>query len=650
MSSPGTRADRGRVLMVALDAAELSFVRASLPRLPVLRRLFDEAVFFPLRSSAEYVSASVWPTMYTGGSVGEHGISQHIQWDPAAMRMRRISADWLYCEPFWYTLARAGLGVTVLDVPFAFENRLPQAVEVTNWGSHDLLGRLATNPPGLRREIIRQFGHHPMGYEIPVSKDTRQLTAMQRELVEGAAIKGRLARWLRDTTDWDFYLAVFGETHRGGHILWRDHDTVHAHVPPGALLDVYRSVDAGLGAVLEGVDTETTTVIVSALHGMGANVSQEHFVRRAMDRINAGFRHETAARERPPAAQRGLMRTLRESIPAPVQHAVARAVPVEVRDWVVSREVTGGLDWQRTPGFALRSDLFSFVRLNVAGRERQGLLEPGSERVHPLRRARHAELPRAARRRHGRAHRPRRRPCARALLGSAARAPTRSHPALDARVSSESGVLGGAWDDRGGAGLGTHRRAPARWIRARSRKARARGRPTAAHQQRRLSALRLAPSGGAPGVVIGGGGDDGGIFRLRCGSLGAIFEKTDFVVIRRRAVDGVPAVADAVDELHRHRLRERERGHVQVPALTLQRDPRLPVEALFQQQLADAVGCELPVTILEAARGLGPARAAATDLTRRHVFGRDQGERRVVDAQLVLRGRRRIAEGDLRRG
>jgi predicted AlkP superfamily phosphohydrolase/phosphomutase len=46
---------------------------------------------------------------------------------------------------------------------------------------------------------------------------------------------------------------------------------------------------------------------------------------------------------------------------------------------VVGREVTGGLDWTRTPGFALRSDLFSFVRLNVAGRERLGTLQAGSD-------------------------------------------------------------------------------------------------------------------------------------------------------------------------------------------------------------------------------------------------------------------------------
>jgi predicted AlkP superfamily phosphohydrolase/phosphomutase len=364
--------------MVAVDAGELSFIRASLQSLPTFQRLLHEGVFFPLRSSADHIAASVWPTMYTGKSAGEHGISQHIQWDPVGMRMRRIASDWMYCEPFWYDIARAGLGVTVLDVPFTFEGRLPQAVEVNNWGSHDLMGGFQANRPGLRKEIRRRFGRHPMGYEIPVSKDARQLVAMKQECVVGAGTKGRLARWLRDTTAWDFYLAVFGECHRGGHIMWHDHDEVHAHVPKGALLEVYRAVDAAVGEVLEGVDTDTTTVVVFSLHGMGYNLSQEHFTRRVMDRINARYRHEVSTQVDAAPTRRGLILALRESIPASLQHRIARAVPVGVRDWVVAREVTGGLEWSRTPGFALRSDLFSFLRLNVKGRERLGMLEPGS--------------------------------------------------------------------------------------------------------------------------------------------------------------------------------------------------------------------------------------------------------------------------------
>lgn len=368
-----------RVLMVAVDAAEISFIRSSLGSLPTFRRLIEGGAFFPLRSTAEHISASVWPTMYTGTMPGEHGISQHIQWDPDRMAMRRITAEWLYREPFWDALARQGLGVTVLDVPFLFESRQPGVVAVVNWGSHDLVGPFVADPPGLAREIRRRFGRHPMGYEIPVNKDSGQLDGMRRELVAGAGRKAELARWLRETSDWDLFLVVLGECHRGGHILWDDSDAERSHVPPGALLEVYHAVDAAVGRILEGVDLETTTAIVFALHGMGRNMSQEHFVRRAMDRINAAFWNGGAPRSDDAPRQGGIMRTLREAIPARVQHAVARGVPVQVRDWVVERETTGGLDWSQTPGFALRSDLYSFVRLNLVGRERDGLLEVGSE-------------------------------------------------------------------------------------------------------------------------------------------------------------------------------------------------------------------------------------------------------------------------------
>ena len=421
------------------------------------------------------------------------------------MRMRRIASDWLYSEPFWYDLVRAGFGATVLDVPFSFENRLPRAVEVINWGSHDLLGRFQTNPPGLRREIVRRFGRHPMGYEIPVSKDTGQLAAMTRECVDGAGTKARLACWLRETTNWDFFLAVFGECHRGGHILWRDHDDVHAHVPKGALLEVYRAVDAGVGTLLEGIDTATTTVVVFALHGMGHNFSQEHFVRRALDRVNARYWRESAppddpARENAAPGRRGLIRALRESIPPSLQHRIARSVPVGVRDWVAGREVTGGRDWRRTPGIALRSDLFSFLRLNLAGRERSGALGAGSDAHRRYVEQVTDRFSRTARGWHERADRARRH----AASGQISRRPpgsaARSAAALDRRVPGFRSPFAVAGPDPRRSGLGAHGRTSTRRLRPRARPKGERRRAAAARAQQRFPPLRFTPARRAPAM------------------------------------------------------------------------------------------------------------------------------------------------------
>lgn len=365
---------RGRLLGIGLDAADIVFIRTNLAHLPNLRRVFEEGSVHPLRSTAEQLAGSVWPTFYTGTLPGMHGIAQHIQWDPDAMRMRRVTADWLYCEPFWYDFARRGGRIVAVDVPFTFPSRLPHGIEVSSWGSHDKLGAYDVNRADLRREIRRRFGRHPMGDEIPVDKTPAQLDAIRRSLIAGAAAKGRLSRWLMESADWTFFLTVFGEPHRGGHILWPDPD---GRVPADALLDVYRAVDAAMGEALAGVDPASTAVMVFALHGMRSNFSQEHFVRPVVERINAVFAGETGTPER--RAGGGIMRRLREAVPPALQHAIALSVPVAVRDWVVAREVTEGLDWARTPGLALRGDVQGYVRLNLLGREAKGILQAGSD-------------------------------------------------------------------------------------------------------------------------------------------------------------------------------------------------------------------------------------------------------------------------------
>jgi predicted AlkP superfamily phosphohydrolase/phosphomutase len=371
--------------MIGVDAAELGFIQQQLPFLPAFRRILETGTLHRLASTAGVLSGSVWPTFYSARLPGEHGIYHHLQWDAGAMQLRRVADDWLYVEPFWYELQRRGLEVAAIDVPMSFPSRLTRGAELINWGSHDELGPFLASPGHLAREIRRRFGRHPMGSEIPVHKSRDELDKIGRNLVAGASLKGDLSCWMLAQADWDFFLTVFGETHRGGHLLWPEDDT-----PAGAtddrLLDVYRAVDQSIGRLLEAGRERVTTFIVFALHGMGRNDSQEHFMPKVMDRVNSGFLgHATASSGRAGsesrASQRSAMRILRERLPARLQSAVARAVPVAVRDLVVSRQISAGHDWGRTPGIALLADLNGYLRWNLRGRERRGMLEGQGDRL-----------------------------------------------------------------------------------------------------------------------------------------------------------------------------------------------------------------------------------------------------------------------------
>jgi len=300
------------------------------------------------------------------------------------MQLRRVAEDWLYVEPFWYELERQAFRVAAIDVPMSFPSRLSQGAEIINWGSHDELGPFRAYPKSLAGQIRSRFGHHhPMGSEIPVRKTRDQLERVRRNLVAGARLKGELSLWMLAQEEWDFFLTVFGETHRGGHLLWPE-ELEDGATPPDGLLDVYRAVDQSLGTLLDAVSGDGTTVIVFALHGMGRNDSQEHFMPRVMDRVNAQFLGRrsgaTGSGSRDLVSRRqGVIRMLREQVPARVQNAIARAVPVGVRDMVVSRQISGGHDWNGTPGIALLADLNGYLRWNLRGRERQGMLESDGE-------------------------------------------------------------------------------------------------------------------------------------------------------------------------------------------------------------------------------------------------------------------------------
>ena len=367
--------------MIGIDAAELSFIEASPSSFPNLSRALKRGVARRLRSTAGELAGSVWPTFYTGTPPGEHGVYHHLQWDSESMRLRRVSADWLYCEPFWYELERRGYRVIALDIPMSFPSRISRGVEVNNWGSHDQLGPFTTQPRDFEAKIRRRFGSHPMGYEIPVNKTRGELSRIRDNLVAGARIKGELAQWLLGEREWDFSIVVFGECHRGGHILWPEDAGEDSIIPQDALLDVYKSVDEAAGKLINALPPQTTVIIFS-LHGMGPNNSQEHFVPKIMDRVNRSFRGDQSVTDaRTAQGQRSVMRMLREKVPARLQNAIAQAVPVAVRDLVVNRATTAGYDWASTPGLALLADLNGYLRFNLRGREKLGALDAESDNL-----------------------------------------------------------------------------------------------------------------------------------------------------------------------------------------------------------------------------------------------------------------------------
>jgi predicted AlkP superfamily phosphohydrolase/phosphomutase len=359
-----------RVLMLGLDAADPLLIERWTEdgTLPHLARLRQAGAYGRLESSARWLAGSPWPTFYTGQPPSQHGIYHDFQWRHENMEYARPSWDWLQCVPFWRKIV-SPLQVLTFDVPMLLGCQAARGFEVSGWASHDALAPPASHPPELLHEIRRQFGEWPVGQEEYGRSSVRELLAVHRQLVEATDRSARLACWMLEKP-WDLAVIVFGALHRGGHRLW-DRSSIAGPVDEadgqtfdGALRDLYRACDRAVGEVVAAASG--ASVMAFSVHGMMANTARFDLLDGMLARVVHGA---DAAPSR-----RGLLRRLGEAVPLAWRRAATRAVPERLRDRLVTRWTTGGVDWSSTSAFTLRADLQGYVRVNLEGREPHGIV------------------------------------------------------------------------------------------------------------------------------------------------------------------------------------------------------------------------------------------------------------------------------------
>jgi predicted AlkP superfamily phosphohydrolase/phosphomutase len=180
----------------------------------------------------------------------------------------------------------------------------------------------------------------------------------------------------------------FGEAHAGGHYLWHAGDSEYPLQPncpkrgtEYLLRDVYAAIDASIGEILQSVDDDTTVVVMS-VDGMGPNYSATHFMPEFLHRQDLFFSNTVGRGQTPGRAalpRKSVLRRIREAIPLPVRQSVTRCMPRRVQHWLELKWLNSGVDWGRSKVIPIPSSNEAYFRINLMGREPQGIVEAGSE-------------------------------------------------------------------------------------------------------------------------------------------------------------------------------------------------------------------------------------------------------------------------------
>ena len=337
-------------------------------RLPHLARLAARGACLRVASTTPCATFPAWSTCVTGVNPGRHGLFDFTEMCPGSYAVRFTNATYRRAPALWNILSAEGRRVAVLGVPATYP---PEAVNGVMLSGFD--SPVAT-------AIDASFVHPPEAYadvrgwkfadfqesNIGTGWHERALPRLLAGIDQKEAIATRILR----RESWDFFMVVFGESDTVSHHFWMFHDPDSPRHRPGpahAIGAVYERLDAAVGALVAAAGGDVVVGIVSD-HGFGGTGTGVLY-------LNNWLAERDLLRfARPPREL--LKRTALHFVPERWRGALFRRL-----SGLAARAESGarfaGIDWAATRAWSEELSYFPSVRVNLRGREPQGVVAPG---------------------------------------------------------------------------------------------------------------------------------------------------------------------------------------------------------------------------------------------------------------------------------
>lgn len=393
-----------RVVLIALDACDPRTAQdlARAGRMPVLRDILRRGARSAVRNPPGLFVGGLWPSFATGLRPDRHRLHCWDEIDVASYERRLTSPRQRQGRSFWRRLGAAGRQYAVIDVPHTVVEPAHGGVEIAEWGCHDRHLGFQSWPAGEAQGLEREFGLHPvLGLDAhsersfapddyihrsgPVRTPEEEASLLEG-LLAGLEIKGRLSARVLAASSWDLFITVFGESHAVGHQQWHLHDRGHprfdasvAAVTGNPIERVYVGLDGELGR-LTAATAGCDLLLVLLSHGMGPHHDGAHLLDEVLQRIDLADRTAADGGRWGSAWRRGF-----QALPVPFQALAQRPAAPALRHRAQAhrlepcREFISAAERARQRFFVEPNNyVYGGVRLNLAGREPQGLVCPAA--------------------------------------------------------------------------------------------------------------------------------------------------------------------------------------------------------------------------------------------------------------------------------
>ena len=392
-----------KVLFLAIDAGDKCLIRkwADDGTLPTIRSLLERGLVGDTESLEGLYEGATWPSFSTGLNPGHHGFYSLKQLHPGTYDFYRCyPGNFIESEPFWNYLSAAGLKTAILDIPLSGISEGLNGIQMVEWGSHDDVYGFCTWPPKLKWDVLARYGRHPLRISCDsYQRNPHEFCSFKNKLINGVQRKTDLTIHYLKRENWNFFAQVFTESHCIGHQCWHLHDPGHpshdaqvSHYTGDPIRDVYKAIDEAIGKILKHITSDTIIFILGS-HGMAHNVGGNFLLSEILERLNLVKRWPDGIAEKKTQSliknTYDLLGRSWEKIPATVKKPVKPALfalhnlllhKIKRGDLLLLPSSIAHLDLKNSKCFPLlNGNPVSGIRINLSGREPNGLVKPGTE-------------------------------------------------------------------------------------------------------------------------------------------------------------------------------------------------------------------------------------------------------------------------------
>ncbi len=368
------------LVVLGLDTGDEPSIRRWLGegRLPTIGSIVERGIHGRTGGPETVCEYGMGLTLFSGVSRREHGYYYFRQLASGSYDLEAVEPPVSAAPPFWSTLRESGERVLVVDVPDTRPLPGLAGLQLADWATHHgSVNEPASEPPELLDRVRREFGPRVILKGNPAATERENLELRDRVL-DRVRRKGELVNALLDDGGFDAIVVFFSETDLASHRFWSYRAEAEGSDPGHplrhAIRDVYEAVDAEMGRILDRVGTCDAFVV--SLYGIRDEYPTSTLIESFLERL--GY-HVPADGPAPGSPGFDPLAIARRIVPERIRRALSARLPATAQEELLARRLREGTDWGRTTAFAVPSLFTSFVRVNLRGREPEGIVAPGAE-------------------------------------------------------------------------------------------------------------------------------------------------------------------------------------------------------------------------------------------------------------------------------